>query len=86
MCKQVNVQELINECEEFDERGGARYYWEAKIEMFDRTDDVYTAFGIDAIPISIEEIEQLKQGKVAYFSDGEYAYIIYYKEVEECLD
>lgn len=46
------------------------------VDMVDIDDEVDTWYGMDALLITEEQIDELKNGKVIYFSDGEYAYTI----------
>ena len=40
-------------------------------------------YGLEAVEISEEQVEAMKQGKVLYFEDGEYAWVIRLAEREE---
>lgn len=40
-------------------------------------------YGLEAVEISEEQVEALKQGKVLYFEDGEYATVIRLEERKE---
>lgn len=46
------------------------------VEIVDINDDVDPWFGINPMVITEEQINQLKNGKVIYFSDGEYASVV----------
>ena len=46
------------------------------IEMVDMNDKVDVCYGCSISYITLEQIEQLKNGKVIYFDDGEYAHLI----------
>lgn len=55
----------------------------SEIKILDKKDEVDVNRGIGLSFISAEQIEQLKQGKVIFFDDGEYTHIICLKEVED---
>ena len=46
------------------------------VEIVDINDDVDPWYGINKMVITEEQINQLKNGKVIYFSDGEYASVV----------
>ena len=46
------------------------------VEIVDINDDVNPWYGIAGMVITEEQINQLKNGKVIYFSDEEYAYVV----------
>ena len=48
-----------------------------KVEIVSRTDKVCTMFGIGALELTEEHIEALRSGKCLYFTDGEYAQLLY---------
>ncbi|MCP3683899.1 MAG: hypothetical protein GY861_14545 [bacterium] len=50
------------------------------VEIFSKDENVDEMWGIGANFITLEQIEQLKNGKCAYFDDGEYAHIIFIKD------
>lgn len=47
-----------------------------EIEMVGMNDEVDVRYGCSTSYITLEQIEQLKNGKVFYFDDGEYAHLI----------
>jgi dsDNA-binding SOS-regulon protein len=46
------------------------------VEMVDIDDKVDPWYGLSAMVITEEQVEELKNGKAIYFSDGEYAHVI----------
>lgn len=46
------------------------------VEIVDINDAVDPWYGISKMVITEEQINQLKNDKVIYFSDGEYAYVV----------
>ena len=46
------------------------------VEMVDLDDEVDTECGLNFMFIKEEQIEELKNGKAIYFSDGEYAHLV----------
>lgn len=49
------------------------------IELVSRSDMVYTMWGIDALQLTEKDIEDMRAGKCIWFTDGEYATILYMK-------
>ena len=53
------------------------------VELVSMNDKVDTLWGHDANTITLKQIEELKNGKVIYFDDGEYAHLIAVERTEE---
>lgn len=70
--RNVEVNEVIN-----NNRNSTEFV--AKIEAVSRTDDVCTMWGIGTVELTEEHIEALRNGKCLYFTDGEYAHLLYMK-------
>jgi hypothetical protein len=68
-----SVQELIDYNEEQEE------VEVGYVAMVDRGSRVIKECGITANSITMDQIEALKKGKCIYFSDGEYAHVVYLK-------
>ena len=70
--RNVKVSEIIND---------RRYSVEDDygVEIVSRTDKVCTMFGLGALELTEERIEALRSGKCLYFTDGEYAHLLYMK-------
>lgn len=68
--RNVKVSEIIND---------RRYSVEddCGVEIVTRTDKVYAMFGIDTLKLTEEHIEAIRSGKCLYFTDGEYAHLLY---------
>ena len=47
------------------------------VEIVTRKDEVCAMFGIDTLKLTEEHIEALRSGKCLYFTDGEYAHLLY---------
>lgn len=62
----------INE-HDFDDYDGE---YPNKVSVVKAGDEVDGWWGLDKIIVTIEDIEELKQGKFWYFNDGEYATVI----------
>lgn len=65
----IKVSEVIN-----DSYSGEFNF---EVEIVSRTDKVCTMFGIGALELTEEHIEALRSGKCLYFTDGEYAQLLY---------
>lgn len=70
--RNVKVSEIINDRRYSDE-------FDFKAEIVSRTDKVCTMFGLGALELTEERIEALRSGKCLYFTDGEYAHLLYMK-------
>lgn len=46
------------------------------VEMVDIDDKVDSWYGVSTMVVTEKQVEELKNGKAIYFSDGEYAYVI----------
>lgn len=70
--RNVKVSEIIND---------KRYSVEDDygVEIVTRTDEVCAMFGLGALELTEERIEALRSGKCLYFTDGEYAHLLYMK-------
>lgn len=68
----VKASEIIN-----DRRYSVEDYYD--VEIVKRTDKVCTLCGIDTLKLTEEHIEALRSGKCLYFTDGEYAHLLYMK-------
>lgn len=68
MNKSVKVSDLY--------KGYTKYSDTESVEMVDIDDKVDPWWGIDAQVITEKQVEELKNGKAIYFSDGEYAHVI----------
>lgn len=68
--RNVKVSEIIND---------RRYSYELdfEVEIVSRTDKVCAMFGLGALKLTEERIEALRSGKCLYFTDGEYAHLLY---------
>ena len=68
--RNVKVSEIIND---------KRYSVEDDygVEIVTRTDKVCAMFGLDTLKLAEEHIEALRSGKCLYFTDGEYAHLLY---------
>lgn len=67
--RNVKVSEIINDI---------RYSVEDDYkEVVTRTDKVCAMWGIDTLKLTEEHIEALRSGKCLYFTDGEYAHLLY---------
>lgn len=51
------------------------------VEMVDVDDEIDPYWGLSSMVITEEQVEELKNGKVIYFSDGEYAHAIALEKV-----
>lgn len=71
MYENVKVNDIIKSNEDYEDSNTA--------EVVDRNQEVDPMYGIDAVKITAEDIESLKSGKCLYFTDGEYATILYYE-------
>jgi hypothetical protein len=65
MNKGVKVRDLYKERSYID-----------PVEMVDIDDKVDPWYGLYAVVITEEQVEELKNGKAIYFSNGEYAHVI----------
>lgn len=70
--RNVKVSEIINDKRYSDE-------FDFGVEIVSRTDKVCSMFGIGALELTEERIEALRSGKCLYFTDGEYAHLLYMK-------
>lgn len=68
--RNVKVSEIINDKRYSDE-------FDFKAEIVSRTDEVCSMFGLGALELTEERIEALRSGKCLYFTDGEYAHLLY---------
>ena len=57
-----------------------------EVEMVEIGDIVDSLYGISTNEITLEQIEQLKRGKIVYFDDGEYAHVIRCKPLGERIE
>lgn len=69
MDKWIKVDDLINDKESYNE----------DTELIDRGQEVNPMWGIDTVKITDADIEELKSGKCLYFTDGEYATVLFYE-------
>ena len=70
--RNVKVSEIINDRSYYVE-------YDSEVEIVSRTDKVCAMFGIDTLKLTEEHIEALRSGKCLYFTDGEYAHLLYMK-------
>ena len=70
MSKGVKVREMYKESLRFD-----------LVEMVDIDDVVDPWWGLSLMVIKEDQVEELKNGKAIYFSDGEYAHVIALEKV-----
>ena len=68
MNKSIKVRDLYKE--------RAKYSDIEPVEMVDIDDDVDTWYGISSMVITEKQVEELKNGKAIYFTDGEYGNVI----------
>lgn len=68
--RDIKVSEIINDKRYSDEL-------ESGVEIVSRKDKVCAMFGIGALELTEERIEAIRSGKCLYFTDGEYAYLLY---------
>ena len=69
MYEKMKVNDLIKDNEDYNMITG----------LVDRDQEVDPMYGIDTVKITAEDIESLKSGKCLYFTDGEYATVLYYE-------
>ena len=72
MVKQVRVDDLISDKD--------YAYPKEDVEVVSRSDEVCTMWGIGTLMLTEKHIKELRNGKCIYFTDGEYATVIYMKE------
>jgi hypothetical protein len=68
MDKSVKIRDLYKE--------RTKYCYNDPVEMVDIDDKVDPLYGVSTMVITEEQVEELKNGKAIYFSDGEYAHVI----------
>lgn len=68
MNKSVKVRDLYKECPKYSDI--------ESVEMVDIDDKIDPWYGVNSMVITEEQVEELKNGKAIYFSDGEYAHVI----------
>lgn len=81
------ISKLANRIERLDERVNELFEWkegeDAKAEraslyeIVDRGTPLDPWYGYENLPLGVEEIDALQNGKILYHNDGEYAHAIY---------
>lgn len=69
MSEGIKVRELYEDSLKYNEVDDT-------VEMVDIDDEVDPCWGLSSMVITEEQVEELKNGKAIYFSDGEYAHVI----------